>query len=138
MPQFNNKPRFDRKPFGNKPFGGPRGGGFDRGPREMFQANCAKCGNTCEVPFRPNGTKPVYCNNCFNKDSAPRAEFSPRPPRQEFTPRPDQSFNDLKAELRVVNQNLERLISLMTPKAPVAAVSADASAPKAKKASKKK
>jgi len=142
-----SKPRFPRKSFGDKPFGkksfGNRGG-FDQGPREMFTATCAKCGNTCEVPFRPNGAKPVYCNNCFVKDgeSAPRGDFNARGPRRDFgqrpsfggapqAPRHDQAFNDLKAELRVVNQNLERLISIMTP-APVAE-----KAPKAK-ASKKK
>jgi CxxC-x17-CxxC domain-containing protein len=129
----NTKPRFPRKSFGNKPFGkkpfGNRGG-YDQGPREMFKADCAKCGNVCEVPFRPNGTKPVYCNNCFEKPAQsgersfqPRREFAPQAPQ---APRNDQAFNDLKAELRVVNQNLERLIALMTP------------APKAPKVSKKK
>jgi len=129
-----NKPRFDRKPFGKKSFG--HKGGFDRGPREMFKTDCAKCGNVCEVPFRPNGTKPVYCNNCFVKDApsndrGPRREFSPRPSfnAAPVAPRHDQAFNDLKAELRVVNQNLEKLIALMTPAEPV---------PKAAKAAKKK
>lgn len=149
-----SKPRFPRKSFGPKPFGkkpfGNRGG-FDQGPREMFTATCAKCGNTCEVPFRPNGAKPVYCNNCFVKDgeSAPRGDFNSRPPRRDFgqrpsfggagagqAPRNDQAFNDLKAELRVVNQNLERLIALMTPAAPKSEKTEKAEKPA--KASKKK
>ncbi len=138
-----SKPPFQRKPFGNKPFGNKsygNKGGYDQGPREMFKTDCAKCGNSCEVPFRPNGAKPVYCNNCFVRetpaggDRAPRREFSPRPafkPAQQPV-RDDQAFNDLKAELRVVNQNLERLIAIMTPAAPAV------TAPKAAKASKKK
>lgn len=40
-------------------------GGYDRGAREMFSATCATCGREAQVPFRPNGTKPVYCRECF-------------------------------------------------------------------------
>ena len=47
--------------------GGSSGGGYDRGPREMFSATCASCGREAQVPFRPNGTKPVYCSDCFSK-----------------------------------------------------------------------
>jgi CxxC-x17-CxxC domain-containing protein len=45
--------------------GGYSSGGYDRGPREMFSATCASCGREAQVPFRPNGTKPVYCRDCF-------------------------------------------------------------------------
>ena len=41
------------------------GGGFARGPREMFPAVCATCGKETTVPFRPSGDKPVYCRECF-------------------------------------------------------------------------
>ena len=34
----------------------------------MHPVICAKCGEHCEVPFRPREGKPVYCNNCFRKD----------------------------------------------------------------------
>jgi CxxC-x17-CxxC domain-containing protein len=40
-------------------------GGYDRGPREMFSATCSNCGREAQVPFRPNGSKPVYCSDCF-------------------------------------------------------------------------
>jgi CxxC-x17-CxxC domain-containing protein len=46
---------------------GYSGGGYDRAPREMFSATCASCGREAQVPFRPNGTKPVYCSDCFQK-----------------------------------------------------------------------
>ena len=36
--------------------------------REMYSATCSKCGQRCEVPFKPSGAKPVYCDNCFRKD----------------------------------------------------------------------
>jgi CxxC-x17-CxxC domain-containing protein len=41
------------------------GGGYDRGPREMFSATCSSCGRGAQAPFRPNGSKPVYCSDCF-------------------------------------------------------------------------
>jgi CxxC-x17-CxxC domain-containing protein len=42
------------------------GGGGSRGPREMFTATCSSCGREAQVPFRPNGMKPVYCSDCFS------------------------------------------------------------------------
>ena len=43
------------------------GGKYDREHvrKEMFKAVCSDCGKSCEVPFKPNGNKPVYCNDCF-------------------------------------------------------------------------
>lgn len=37
-----------------------------RGPREMTSVVCAGCGANTEVPFKPTGSKPVYCRDCFN------------------------------------------------------------------------
>jgi len=112
MSDYNN--RFARKSFNNR-------GGSDRfgGDKKMYTAECASCHNTCEVPFRPNGKKPVYCSNCFVKDgeSAPRGdrrEFSrPSFDRPQSAPRQDNSSFELKRELQAVNEKLERLISIM-------------------------
>ncbi|MGZ8475704.1 MAG: zinc-ribbon domain containing protein [Candidatus Limnocylindria bacterium] len=41
------------------------GGSYARGPREMHDATCARCGNQTQVPFRPTGARPVYCSDCF-------------------------------------------------------------------------
>jgi len=50
-------------------FGKPRQGGFGGGRDSerptMHHAICSDCGNDCEVPFKPSGTKPVLCSNCF-------------------------------------------------------------------------
>ncbi len=32
---------------------------------EMHRATCADCGQSCEVPFKPNGSRPVFCRECF-------------------------------------------------------------------------
>ena len=42
-------------------------GGFPSGPREMFPAVCAQCGQDTTVPFQPRGDRPVYCSDCFTK-----------------------------------------------------------------------
>jgi len=51
---------------GGKNFGGRKSfGDRDGGRPAMFRAVCSECGDSCEVPFRPTGDKPVYCNSCF-------------------------------------------------------------------------
>jgi CxxC-x17-CxxC domain-containing protein len=45
-------------------------GGGDRGGATMHHAICVKCGKDAEVPFKPNGKKPIYCSDCFVKDDA--------------------------------------------------------------------
>lgn len=58
---------------GGRSFGGGRGfggrgrdsGSRDRRDMPMCDAVCAKCGQNCQVPFKPTGDKPVYCSKCF-------------------------------------------------------------------------
>ncbi len=51
-------------------YGGGSRGGYSSGPREMFTATCSSCGREAQVPFRPNGSKPVYCSDCFSSRRA--------------------------------------------------------------------
>jgi CxxC-x17-CxxC domain-containing protein len=52
--------------YAGGPAGYSSGGGYrERRPRELFEAVCADCGKTASVPFRPSGSKPVYCSDCF-------------------------------------------------------------------------
>lgn len=54
---------------GNKGFNndrGFRGGGRSERPT-MHSAVCSDCGKNCEVPFKPTGSKPVFCSDCFGK-----------------------------------------------------------------------
>jgi len=41
-------------------------------PREMHKVNCAECGKETEVPFKPDGTRPVYCRDCYQKHKPKR------------------------------------------------------------------
>ncbi|TRO51138.1 DNA-directed RNA polymerase [Candidatus Bathyarchaeota archaeon] len=40
--------------------------------KEMHKAVCADCKQECEVPFKPDGNRPVYCRECFSKRRPPR------------------------------------------------------------------
>lgn len=42
------------------------------GKREMHKVTCADCGKETEVPFKPDGTRPVYCRDCYQKHKKPR------------------------------------------------------------------
>ena len=39
--------------------------GRSGGQRQMYPAVCSDCGKETQVPFKPSGEKPVYCNDCF-------------------------------------------------------------------------
>jgi CxxC-x17-CxxC domain-containing protein len=46
------------------------GGGFSSGggyERQMYQATCAECKQSCQVPFEPRQDRPVYCSACYSK-----------------------------------------------------------------------
>jgi CxxC-x17-CxxC domain-containing protein len=92
-------------------------GGFgqdrDRGPVTMHQAVCNQCGKPCEVPFRPTGSKPVYCNACFggkkeigNNRGADR--FSHKPDFRSDTGRGNN--DEVKKQLEILNEKMDRLI----------------------------
>lgn len=114
--------------------GGARSGGFSRGGDRderpaMHSATCNQCGSSCEVPFKPNGKKPIYCRDCFRKEeggaAAPRygASNFERPsydrpsfekPAYHSTPRVgnDEVAKQLKALNAKMDQILEALLDL--------------------------
>ncbi|HBK33877.1 TPA: hypothetical protein DEP34_02645 [Candidatus Uhrbacteria bacterium] len=58
-----------RKSFGGSRGGGSWGGRGSDGDRPMiYEATCSACGQDCEIPFRPTGSRPVFCNSCFKKE----------------------------------------------------------------------
>jgi CxxC-x17-CxxC domain-containing protein len=54
-----------RAAMGGSSYGNGGGSSYARGPRELFDATCARCGKETQVPFRPTGARPVYCSDCF-------------------------------------------------------------------------
>ena len=58
-------------------FGGKSGGkSFEKHSTDLHSATCAECGVSCQVPFKPNGKKPVFCKNCFKPENTERGERS--------------------------------------------------------------
>ncbi|HML01931.1 MAG TPA: CxxC-x17-CxxC domain-containing protein [Candidatus Bathyarchaeia archaeon] len=43
--------------------------------REMHKAVCAECRKECEVPFKPDGSRPVYCRECYAKRRPARSRY---------------------------------------------------------------
>ena len=46
------------------------GGGYGRPQRQLHDAVCSACGVNTQVPFLPNGSKPVYCRECYQQQQA--------------------------------------------------------------------
>ena len=63
---------------------------------EMHSATCDKCGARCEVPFRPSGSKPVYCSDCFRKGESVESR-SP----------------DHNKEFDIINEKLDRILEAL-------------------------
>ena len=141
---FGGKPSFGGKGGFKKDFskggdrGGSRGGfgggdrgGFggsrDGGRREitMHKATCSNCGKACEVPFRPDGSKPVLCSECFgmNKTDArnggerrDRGSFD-RPKRDFDAPRPERGpspeIKALQAQVTALEASVNEMLSIL-------------------------
>ena len=105
-----------------------------RGP--MFQATCATCGKPCEVPFKPDGSRPIYCREHFSGAPAapmrgPQRDFSrpvaPQPQPQKPDPRIDLVLSKLdklivKVDTLLLENSMARAQATMRPtpvKAPV-------------------
>jgi len=108
------------KSDGNRGFSRPSFGDRDRrdrGPVIMHKATCAGCGEACEVPFRPSGDKPVYCNTCFrntqdSSERAPKRDFGrPSFARGGFDRGTDRRSGgeDTKHQFEVISNKLDQL-----------------------------
>lgn len=79
---------------------------------ESHKTTCDGCHAMCEVPFVPNGKKPVYCRNCYKgKDTT--ISFTGQP----FTSTESEGSNDLKKQFSVLNMKIDRLIALIETQA---------------------
>ena len=96
-PERRSSERFERR--------GSARPGFNK---EMHEVTCDKCGNKCEVPFRPTAGKPVYCSDCFRKNEhtdSRRSESSAAP-----------AVDTIKIEMNIINSKLDRILSLLEDK----------------------
>ncbi|MEK6984166.1 MAG: CxxC-x17-CxxC domain-containing protein [Nanoarchaeota archaeon] len=94
-----NSQSHDRRDFGNSDF-----------EKKRFHAICDKCGDSCELPFKPTGGRPVYCSNCFRKDDNSE-------PRGKFKKRIDEpSGNEFGKELFEINKKLDLILESLARK----------------------
>lgn len=112
---------------GNRPGGGrgDRGfGGRDFGRRDfggggrpmMHKATCSDCGKECEVPFRPTGERPVFCNDCFrNHKDEGRGNNYVRPNFDDKRNNADQ----YKEQFGILNAKLDKILNTLNPVAPI-------------------
>ncbi len=133
---YGPKKSFAKKSFGGNNHGGDRGGfggnnrgGGERRQVEMHKATCSNCGKPCEVPFRPDGSKPVLCSDCFGKSRsddlggfekrdrfsndrpqrAPERKFDA--PRAERGPSPD--MKALQQQIASLESKMHEMLSLL-------------------------
>jgi len=99
--KFNARPRRERAD------GPSRFGDRDR-RNAMHTVVCDTCGEKCEVPFKPNGSKPVQCRNCFRKASH-GANASDSSSRDSGSSAPSIS----PAELKEIHAKLDKIIKFL-------------------------
>ena len=93
-------------------FNRSRGGSDFR--REMHPAVCSNCGKNCEVPFRPTGEKPIFCNDCFRKDSGDsRPRGGGRFDRDNRAPQ--RQGPNYQSQFDALNQKLDTILNLISP-----------------------
>src|SRR3989344_6255705 len=67
----------------------------------MYDVTCNKCRNKCQVPFKPTGSKPIYCDSCFKKNNQLNEDKSSGSSSEQF--------NQINAKLDRILKVLENL-----------------------------
>jgi CxxC-x17-CxxC domain-containing protein len=133
-----------KKDGGKRDFGRDRfnqsGSNFSE-QKTMHTATCAECGDSCQVPFKPRGDKPVYCSHCFGKqnDNVSHSFSKPREFRREKAPESNnnQGLVDKISELINKLDKIANLLINIQPK-PAVVIQEKEEEIKTKKASPKK
>lgn len=98
---------------------------------DVFKTICSVCNKPCEVPFKPNGKKPVFCDSCFShtkevastpyvkrKDKTvfdtPENFIAPTYTGKIHEQSTEVKIADLKRELSSANAKLDKLIDLFS------------------------
>lgn len=109
------------KPSGGKKFGASAGKGtWNRAgagkpePRELHDATCGQCGNRCQVPFFPSGSRPVFCRDCFRtNDDGPRKFDDRRQAPRSFDRGEHAGGGASDARLRSIEKKLDMILELL-------------------------
>jgi len=95
----------------------------DRGSRpSMHRAVCDQCHESCQVPFKPNGSKPVLCSDCFSKDGGgssssyndKRGGRSNSYERPAYRSTPRAGSDDLAKQLKMLNRKVDQILEILS------------------------
>ena len=96
---------------------------------QKFDAICSNCGKKCQVPFRPDGEKPVYCKDCFDMprkamtgkkkfSTGPVANFSNSANFGSAAPTASaaggKSIADLTRQIAAMNTKIDTMLKILT------------------------
>ena len=138
-PDLGGRPQSDVNNYApKKRFDGNTGGKFgdknyaNKKEITLYKATCTNCGNSCEVPFRPDGAKPVLCRDCFaaknaaptnsaNRDRFTSNELIGRKPQREYAApvaprvatRDSADYTLLVKQLSVVETKVNQILELI-------------------------
>jgi CxxC-x17-CxxC domain-containing protein len=114
--------KYGSKPFKKSGFGGGRSYGDRNASKQVYDVICADCGQATTVPFKPNGSKPVLCRDCFRgsedgpkprrfeRDGGGKRSFDRGPQRSDVS---DKRFSELSDKLDLVLEEIAELRGIM-------------------------
>lgn len=79
----------------------------------LYDAVCAECRNKCQVPFRPNGKKPVLCRDCFGGNEGGEKKPFRRDIRPATAPGADRSSAMEARILKEMNAKLDAILAAL-------------------------
>lgn len=107
-------------------FGGKRnfgGGGFNKsseGKPMLYKATCDECNQSCEVPFKPSGNRPVLCSDCFSgRSNAGPKRFGGEQETRRYHPEDKQAHTSVntneiyKAQFEQLNNKLDKILKIL-------------------------
>lgn len=59
------------------------------------RVTCSSCGASCEVPFKPTSSKPVFCDECFGKKNKAGSD------------------NDSSKDFEIIKQKLNKIMKAL-------------------------
>jgi CxxC-x17-CxxC domain-containing protein len=70
--------------------------------KKLYEATCSYCGKKAKVPFKPDNTRPIYCDECLTKIQA--GEIQPLKTIDDMKKKPIEKKNS-QEELKKENSN---------------------------------
>ena len=82
----------------------------------MHRVTCDKCGQSCEVPFKPTSGKPVFCSDCFRKGGEKQPRSQPKYSNKHTSNEPNEDSESEKLdkyqyEFDQINEKLNKILS---------------------------